>query len=134
MKKIVLIVVAVLVVLCVIFFIVKKIVGETPKENPKQLELTYEMNAGIPFKWEYEIEDETVVKFVKSYVAKDDNKNGVVGASVYTNYVFEGLKEGTTTITFKTVSITGEYPDSNIEKNVVKVDKDLNISLVKEGE
>ena len=33
--------------------------------NPKQLELTYKINAGIPFKWEHEIEDDSIVKFVK---------------------------------------------------------------------
>ena len=105
-----------------------------PKENKssKEIELTYEINAGIPFKWVYEIEDESIVEFVKSYVAKDENTDGKVGASVYTNYVFKGLKEGETTITFKVVSITGEYEDSNIEVNKVKVDKDLNISLIKE--
>jgi len=101
------------------------------KSKPKDLKLTYEINAGIPFKWEYEIEDESIVGFVKSYVVRDDNKGGKVGASVYTDYVFKGLKEGTTTITFRTVSITGEYPDSNIEKNIVRVDKNLNVTLVK---
>ena len=101
------------------------------KDKPKDLKLTYEINAGIPFKWEYEIEDDSIVGFVKSYVVQDDNTGGKVGAPIYTNYVFRGLKEGTTTITFKVVSITGEYPDSNIEKNIVKVDKDLNVILVR---
>ena len=102
------------------------------KSNPKELELTYEINAGIPFKWVYEIEDKDVVEFVKSYVVRDDNKGGKVGASVYTNYVFKGLKEGETTITFKVVSITGEREDANHEVHRVKVDKDLNISLIDE--
>ncbi len=101
-------------------------------DDPKQLELTYEINAGIPFKWVYEIEDESIVEFVKSYVIQDDNTDGKVGASVYTNYVFKGLKEGETTITFKVVSITGEYEDSQIEVHKVRVDSDLNISLIKE--
>ena len=130
MNKYILIgIIVLLIVLCFWFFVLK---GNDKDNNSKVLELTYEINAGIPFKWEYEIEDESIVKFVKSYVVKDENTGAKAGASVYTNYVFEGLKEGTTTITFKTVSITGEYPDSNIEKNIVKVDKDLNISLVEE--
>ena len=130
MNKFILITIVIVLVLCVLFFVLKK--ERSIPKDPKVLELTYEINAGIPFKWEYEIEDESIVKFVKSYVLKDENTGAKTGASVYTNYVFEGLKEGTTTITFKTVSITGEYPDSNIEKNVVTVDKDLNISLVGE--
>ena len=104
--------------------------NKTKEGNPKELELTYEINAGIPFRWEYEIGDKSVVEFVKSYVVRDDNKGGKVGASVYTNYVFKGLREGETTITFKVVSITGEYEDTSHKVHRVKVDKDLNISLV----
>lgn len=97
------------------------------ENNSKELELTYEINAGIPFKWIYEIEDKSVVEFVKKYVVRDDNKGAKVGASVYTNYVFKGLKEGKTSITFKMVNITGEHNDVKEEKNIVYVDKDLNI-------
>jgi hypothetical protein len=127
MKYILSIIGLVLIVVVVIIVIKPK-----DKYSPKELELTYEINAGIPFKWVYEIEDPKIVEFVKSYVVRDDNKGGKVGASVYTNYVFKGLKEGTTTITFKIVSITGEREDTNHETHKVKVDKDLNISLVKE--
>ncbi len=118
MNKFVLITIVVILTVCVLFFVLKK--EPFLEKDPKVLELTYEINAGIPFKWEYEIEDESIVKFVKSYVLKDENTGAKAGASVYTNYVFEGLKEGTTTITFKTVSITGEYPDSNIEKMLLQ--------------
>lgn len=104
-----------------------------PKKNDskKELELTYEINAGIPFKWIYEIEDPSVVEFVKSYVVRDDNTDGKVGASVYTNYVFKGLKEGNTTITFKEISIDNRSDIIKEEKNNIKVDSELNIILVK---
>ena len=128
MNKIVLIVVGALIVLCAIFFVFRK---STKVSNPKQLELTYEINAGIPFRWEYEIEDESIVKFVKSYVVKDENTGAKVGASVYTNYVFEGLKEGITTITFKYVNFADNYV-SGERKHIVKVDNDHNISLIEE--
>ncbi len=128
MNKYVLIGVGVVAIVTIIF--ASKILIKKVDNSSKQLELTYEINAGIPFKWVYEIEDESIVQFVRSYVVKDENTGGKVGASVYTNYVFKGLKEGTTTITFKIVSITGEMEDSNIEVHKVKVDKDLNISLV----
>ena len=129
MNKYILIIISVIALLCLIFII--KDIKDKEQKTSKELEFTYEINAGIPFKRVYEIEDDSVVGFVKSYVVKDENTNGKVGASVYTNYVFKGLKEGETTITFKVVSITGEYEDSQIEVHNVIVDKDLNISLVK---
>ena len=98
------------------------------KKNTKELELTYKKNAGIPFKWEYEIEDSRVVSFVKSYVIKNENKGGIVGAPVYTNYVFKGLKEGETTIIFKFINMNGIV--SKEEKHLVKVDKDGNIMVI----
>lgn len=128
-KKIIIgitIVVAVVLLLILVLIGIKYIV----KEDTKKLEITKEINAGIPFKWEYVIEDESIVKLEKSYVLRDDNKNGMVGASVYTNYVFKGLKEGKTTVIFKFVSITDEDYPSEEEKYNIRVDKDLNISLV----
>ena len=128
--KVIIITIVVIILLAIVLKLLpQNITNLIHKKDPKQLELTYEINAGIPFKWEYEIEDETIVEFVKSYVIRDDNKGGKVGASVYTNYVFKGLKEGTTTITFKCVSITGEHENTKEIHHKVKVDKDLNISL-----
>ena len=57
------------------------------------LELTYETNGGVPYEWKYEIKDESIAKFVKSYVVEDKNKDGLVGAPISTNYVFKGLKK-----------------------------------------
>ena len=96
------------------------------KKNPNELEMVYKINAGIPFKWEYEIEDESVVKFVKSYVIKDENKGGIVGAKVHTKYVFKGLKKGETAIVFKFVNFTtGEV--TNEERHKIVVDENNNI-------
>ena len=67
------------------------------------------------WEWQYEIEDESIVKFVKSYVIEDKNKDGLVGAPIYTNYVFEGVKDGTTFVTFKYVSL--------VDGSVVKKEK-----------
>ena len=101
-------------------------------DGSKQLELTYDINAGIPFKWEVEVEDESIVKYVKNYVIEDENKGGLVGGKVSRNYVFKGLKKGTTTIVFKYVNFTDGRVEKE-EKHIVKVDKDLNISLVVVG-
>lgn len=97
----------------------------------KEVEITMDINAGIPFKWEYKISDEKIVKFVKQYVKEDNNKDGMVGAKVSTNYVFEGLKEGKTQVIFSFVDIT----DSTISKQEIytlKVDKNKNIEIVSE--
>lgn len=128
-KKIIIgitIVVAVVLLLILVLIGIKYIV----KEDTKKLEITKEINAGIPFKWEYTIEDSSIVKCSKVYVLKDENTNGKVGAPVYKNYVFKGLKEGKTTVIFKFVSITDEDYPSSEEKYNIRVDKDLNISLV----
>lgn len=129
MKIKILIGVIVVAILCVLFLVIKFFVLD--KKNPNELELTYKISAGIPFRWEYEIEDESVVSFVKSYVVKDENKGGIVGAPIYTNYVFKGLKKGETTISFKFVNFTNGKVD-RVEKHKVKVLENGNISLVGE--
>ena len=111
----------------VLFIAVKFIIPIN--KSSKELELTYKISAGIPFKWQYEIEDPDVVSFVKSYVVRNENKGAIVGAPIYTKYVFKGLKKGETTITFKIVSIT-DGTVSNEEKHKVKVDENNNISLI----
>ena len=135
MNKVVMIIISVVVLLGVgllVYKLVSKDKPEDPKQkNPKELEIMKDISAGIPYKWEVEIEDESIVEFVKSYVVQDDNTDGKVGAKVYTNYVFKGLKEGSTNIVFKFVNFTNNIVDSE-DKYPVHVDKDLNISLIVE--
>jgi hypothetical protein len=135
MNKVVMIIISVVVLLGVgllVYKLVSKDKPEDPKQkNPKELEIMKDISAGIPYKWEVEIEDESIVEFVKSYVVQDDNTDGKVGAKIYTNYVFKGLKEGSTNIVFKFVNFTNNIVDSE-DKYPVHVDKDLNISLIVE--
>ena len=127
MKRLIIWIVAIL--LIALFIVVIKIAHDY--KLSKQLELTYEINAGIPFKWEYEIEDKSIVEFKKSYVIRDDNKGGLVGGKVVTNYVFVGKKEGVTTVTFNFVRIDSEEKIiDHSETHTIKVDKNKNISLV----
>jgi hypothetical protein len=127
------VVVVIIVVLAVIFLLPKK--DQQPKitireTNPKELELVYSINAGIPFRWEYEIEDESIVQFVESYVRRDDNVGAIAGAEVERGYVFKGLKPGTTTITFKYLEFTtGEVTTE--KKHTVVVEDNLDIKEVK---
>ena len=94
----------------------------------KELELTYKTNGGVPYKWEYKIEDESVVAFVKTKDITSKKDKELDGGPVYINYIFKGLKEGKTTITFKYVNIVDGSVDKE-EKVTVKVDKYKNISL-----
>lgn len=118
-------------IIFIILFIIGLILGLTAcliNNEEKTLELTYNTNGGVPCEWKYEIEDKNIVEFVKSYEVENNNNN-MVGSPISINYVFKGLKKGTTTITFKYVNIT----DGTIEKEEklnIKVDKNKNISLV----
>ena len=101
-------------IILVILFIIGLILGLIAcliNNEEKTLELTYNTNGGVPYEWKYEIEDKNIVEFVKSYEIENNNNN-MVGSPISINYVFKGLKKGTTTITFKYVNIT----DGTIEK------------------
>lgn len=111
----------------VLFVVIKVIISSS--EGTKELELTYKTNGGVPYKWEYKIEDESIVQFVETKDITSEEDKKLAGGPVYINYIFKGIKEGKTTITFKYVSII----DGSIEKEdkvSVKVDNHKNISLV----
>lgn len=95
----------------------------------KELELTYKTNGGVPYKWEYKIEDESIVQLVKTKDITSKKDKELLGRPIYTNYIFKGLKEGKTTITFKYINITDGSINKE-EKVTVKVDRNNNISLL----
>ncbi len=92
----------------------------------KELELTYKSETS--YKWEYEIEDESIVELArtKDITSEEDRKSGEI---IYVNYIFRGLKQGKTTVTFKYINTE----NGSIEKErklTIKVDKYKNISLI----
>lgn len=95
----------------------------------KELELTYKTNGGVPYKWEYKIEDESIVQLVKTKDITSKKDKELLGGPIYINYIFKGLKEGKTTITFKYINITDGSINKE-EKVTVKVDRNNNISLL----
>jgi len=99
------------------------------KKDDKDLVLTYKISAGIPFRWEVDIKDKSIVGFLNSYVVRNDNVGGIVGAPIYTNYVFKGLRPGETNIIFKFVNFTNNEV-SKTETYHVVVDNNLKISIV----
>lgn len=116
-----------IVFLAALFVVLKIVIPSTT--GSKELELTYKTNGGVPYKWEYKIEDESIVEFVKIKDVTSESDKELTGGPVYINYIFKGLKEGKTAIIFKYINIT----DNSIEKEEkveVKVDKYKNISLI----
>ena len=113
--------------LAVLFVVLKIVIPNTT--GSKELELTYKTNGGVPYKWEYKIENESIVEFVKTKDITSEEEKKQAGGPVYINYIFKGLKEGQTTITFKYVNITDNSVQKE-EKVTVKVDKYKNISLI----
>lgn len=114
--------------LFVIGFILGFLAFYLSDDSSKTIEFTVDTNGGVPYEWKYEIEDETVVKYVKNYEVSKE-KELVDGGHIQINYVFEGLKEGKTKVVLKYINIV----DKTVEKeivNKVKVDKNKNISLV----
>ena len=104
-------------------------ISDLKKLSKKRIILTYKISSGIPFKWEFEIKDKDIVTFVKSYQIKKKFNKKLCGGPIYTNYVFEGLKEGKTTITFKYVDIKDNSVVNKEVSNVI-VDNKNNISIV----
>ena len=111
----------------VLFVIIAIIIPNN--DNSKQIEFTYQSQIGVPYHWEYEIEDKNVAEFVKKYELDDKQIEGGTGDSLYTNYVFKGLKEGKTIITFKYINDDDGLIDKE-NKVSIKVDKNKNISLI----
>ena len=126
MKNKIMICIGIIFVAVVLVFGVAALKG---KESTKELKLTYKTNGGVPYKWEYEIEDETIVKLVKTENATPEEDKHLDGGPVYINYTFKGLKEGETTITFRYVSIVDNSIDKEERVNI-KVDKNKNISQI----
>ena len=120
--------ISIVIILVLVLSIVLIIKLSSNSSGSKELELTYKTNGGVPYKWKYEIEDESIVGFVKTKDITPEEDKELDGGPVYINYIFKGLKQGKTTITFKYVNIV----DGSIEKEekvTVKVDKNKNISL-----
>lgn len=93
--------IVILIIILIIFFIA------IYRKN-KYLVIKYDITQGIPYKMDFEIEDESIVKFEK-FSIKNKNKNKrIKGGKITKKYFFKGLKEGKTTIKFQYI-----YLDNN---------------------
>ena len=97
-------------------------------KNEKTAKIELKTNAGIPFKWEYKIEDKSIVK-LKDKKSKSTN-NHLAGGPIYETYIFEGLKEGKTIITFNFVNFTNNQIDKTEQYQII-IDKNKKITIIK---
>lgn len=98
--------------------------GSTTKPNNKTAEVVVDIAGGIPYEWVYSIEDAKVVK----YKDMTEKSGETMGSNTEQHYIFEGLKEGTTTIKFELKSITDDSIEETKNYNVV-VDKNLKVTI-----
>ena len=99
------------------------------KKNDNEIVLI--THGGVPYNWEYTIEDTSIVKFKE--MMSVSKSIGTVGGEVEEHYIFEGLKEGKAKINFIYKNIT----DNSIEKTInyeVIVDKNMKITIYKISE
>lgn len=96
----------------------------------KNKEYILKTNGGVPFRWEYSIEDESVIELSKNYSKSKWKYRNMSGAPVEIHYVFKGKKAGTTTIKFRYVSIIDDKVSIE-EVHKVQVDKNLRIKEIK---
>lgn len=114
--------------ICLITVIALIVINPFEEKN-KNIEITVNTNGGVPYKWVYEIEDESIVQYVKNYVVEENTDKNVEGGRVQINYVFKGVKPGNTKVKLKYVSIVDGSVDKEESYNL-KVDRRNNVSMV----
>lgn len=97
------------------------------KKNNTTAEIIIEETEGIPYTWNYTITNKEIVKY-KTKKEETNTDTEIVGASNKVHYIFQGLKEGKTTIKFELKSITDNEVSENKVYEVI-VDKNLNITI-----
>ena len=95
-------------------------------KTTKTAEVVQSLAGGIPYSWEYKIADASIAKFKETKEQSSDSE--MTGGAESTSYIFEGLKEGKTTITFELKSVFDDSVEETKNYNVV-VDKNLNITI-----
>ena len=96
------------------------------KAKVKDNKITIEYASGFPYEWQYEIQDPDIVEFDYDEVKESMDDGG----PVVQTYYFKGIKNGSTTITFKYVSVNnGEVSD--VIEYKVEVDKNLELTIKK---
>ena len=101
--------------------------------SDRTAEVVVESQGSIPYDWEYTISDTSIIKFKETKeVTNDDSEEVMLGGGKEQRYIFEGLKEGTTTIKFELKSFVST--DVAETKNFdVSVDKNLKVTITEKN-
>lgn len=101
--------------------------------SDRTAEVVVEAQGSIPYDWEYTIADTSIIKFKETKeVTNDDSEEVMLGGGKEQRYIFEGLKEGTTTIKFELKSFVST--DVAETKNFdVSVDKKLKVTITEKN-
>lgn len=101
--------------------------------SDRTAEVVVESQGSIPYDWEYTIADTSIIKFKETKeVTNDDSEEVMLGGWKEQRYIFEGLKEGTTTIKFELKSFVST--DVAETKNFdVSVDKNLKVTITEKN-
>lgn len=89
-------------------------------------EIILKTNGGVSYLWEFEIENNDIIKY-KEKESLEKRKN-VVGGEIEEHYIFKGLNEGKTIITFRYRNFVDNTVDKT-KKYKVKVDKKLKVNI-----
>ena len=98
------------------------------ENNSKLLEIKYNLSSGIPFKWEYKIENNEICEFIKCESKGEKTKEPICGGNVETSYYFKGIRKGKTSIFFKCRNFVDNY-QTKIDEYKILVDDNLNITI-----
>lgn len=105
-----------------------KIFQKKEKEESNVLIIKKDISSGIPFRWEFEIENKDICEYIKKESKGEKTKEPLCGGKIETIYCFKGIKEGTTKIIFKYKNFADNYI-SQIEEYKVVVDNQLKIKI-----
>lgn len=121
-KKIIIGIVAVIIVgaLTVLCFVFRK--------DSRLFEIKQTTNGGVPYAWEYDIEDNSIISYVETTTV--EKEKDVAGGEIYKYFKFKTMTSGETTITFNYVD-TRDDSIYKSNKYIIKVDNNLKATIEK---
>lgn len=93
------------------------------------LKINLESNPTTGYTWTYQIADTSIVTCLSDQYVADNQDSEMDGVGGTEQYIFEGQKEGTTTITFK-YARSWEQDDAQIKTYTIKVDSNRKVTII----
>jgi predicted secreted protein len=103
-------------------------INSTNEIGKKIVEIDLESNPTTGYEWKYDIDNEGIIKQVSKVYKQDEAEKGILGSGGKDIWTFEGIKEGSTQVTFKYLrSWEGEVVKT--KTFIFTVDKELGITV-----